>query len=280
MVDTPDGSTKELPSQTALRPATGRACPIAGTTGSAVPAHAHGHRRAVGICSVVILTATVLTLGLPAGAHALRGSPTLAAATPKRQSVQSQQAHYIDAPLPITATTTPAPPPTSTTTIPTVATPVPVPETAATTPAPAATVPAPTGEPPVAELVTEVEAAGIEPGPTWSWTMGDTATQCGVIPGNAAGTGCTSGAAGAAKTVFEGVPSLPLVAHELADAETENDAVPSLMAEVASAEAGTAWSPIDAVASCLVEHFMGFQDGAAGSWQCPTALATSVAADI
>jgi hypothetical protein len=129
-------------------------------------------------------------------------------------------------------------------------------------------------------LVAEVEAAGIEPGTSWSWHMGNTATQCGVIPGDKAGTGCTSGAAGVATTVFAGVPSLALVAHELADAETENDAVPSLMAEVTTAEAGTSWSSIDAVASCLVVNFMGFQDDAAGSWQCPVALAAVVAANI
>jgi hypothetical protein len=137
-----------------------------------------------------------------------------------------------------------------------------------------------TTEPPIATLVAEVEAAGIEPGPSWSWRMGDTASQCGVIPGNKAGTGCTSGAAGAATTVFAGAPSLALVAHELADAETENDAVPSLMTEVTTAEAGTSWSSIDAVASCLVVNFMGFQDDAAGSWQCPVALAAVVAANI
>ena len=55
---------------------------------------------------------------------------------------------------------------------------------------------------------------------------------------------------------------------------------PSLVAEVTTAEAGTSWSPIDAVASCLVEHFMGFQDDAAGTWQCPADLAATVAADI
>jgi hypothetical protein len=110
--------------------------------------------------------------------------------------------------------------------------------------------------------------------------MGDTATECGVIPGDKAGTGCTSGAAGEATTVFAGAPSLALVAHELADAETENDAVPSLMADVTGAEAGTSWSSIDAVASCLVVQFMGFQDNAAGSWQCPAALAAEVAANI
>ncbi|MGO9030153.1 MAG: hypothetical protein ACLQOZ_16175 [Acidimicrobiales bacterium] len=132
----------------------------------------------------------------------------------------------------------------------------------------------------MATLVAEVEAAGVEPGSNWSWSMGSTATPCGEIPGNSVGTGCTFGAAGAARSVFSGSPSLALVAHELANAETENDAVPSLMSEVTSAEAGTSWSSIDAVASCLVEHFMGFQDDAAGSWQCPAALATLVAENI
>ena len=81
-------------------------------------------------------------------------------------------------------------------------------------------------------------------------------------------------------TVFAGSPTLALVAHELANAETQNDAVPDLLNDVATAEGGTSWSPTDAVASCLVEHFMGFQDGSAGSWQCPTTLATTVADNI
>jgi hypothetical protein len=34
------------------------------------------------------------------------------------------------------------------------------------------------------------------------------------------------------------------------------------------------------VASCLVEHFLGFQDGAAGPWQCPASLAATVAEHI
>ena len=110
--------------------------------------------------------------------------------------------------------------------------------------------------------------------------MGDTSAQCGIYPGNSAGSGCTFGAAGEARSVFSGSPSLALVAHELANAETENDAVPSLMNEVGAAEAGTSWSPIDAVASCLVAHFMGFQDEAAGTWQCPAGLATVVAENI
>jgi hypothetical protein len=132
----------------------------------------------------------------------------------------------------------------------------------------------------VASLVADVEAHGIDPGPTWSWTMGNTTALCGVIPDADIGTGCTSGAAGEATTLFSGSPTLALVAHELANAETENDAVPGLVAEVTSAEAGSSWSPIDAVASCLVEHFMGFQDDAAGTWQCPPDLAEIVANDI
>ena len=132
--------------------------------------------------------------------------------------------------------------------------------------------------PPVATLIAEVEATGMEPGSNWTWTMGDTATHCGVITG--AGTGCTYGADGLEYSIFSGSPTLALVAHELANAETQNDAVPSLLNEVAAAEDGTSWSPTDAVASCLVEHFMGFQDNSAGSWQCPAALATIVADNI
>jgi hypothetical protein len=141
-----------------------------------------------------------------------------------------------------------------------------------------ATAPAAAPVTPVATLVAQVEASGMEPGSNWTWGMGNTATYCGPIAGD--GTGCTYGEAGLEHTVFTGTPTLALVAHELANAETQNDAVPSLLAEVASAATGTSWSPTDAVASCLVEHFMGFQDNAAGAWQCPAALATTVAAHI
>jgi hypothetical protein len=156
------------------------------------------------------------------------------------------------------------------------------PQAAAITPptAPTAAAATPVAEPPVATLVAEVEAAGVDPGSSWSWSMGDTAAQCGVPLGNSVATGCTFGAAGFARSVFAGSPTLALVAHEVANAETENDAVSSLMSDVTAAEAGTSWSPIDAVASCLVEHFMGFQDDAAGAWQCPVALATLVADNI
>jgi hypothetical protein len=82
------------------------------------------------------------------------------------------------------------------------------------------------------------------------------------------------------RTVFEGTPSLSLVAHEVANAETEQYALPALLSEVSDAAGGTSWSPTDAVASCLVAHFLGHQDDAAGSWQCPASLAASVASHI
>jgi hypothetical protein len=240
----------------------------------------HGHRRLVAVLGAVILGGvTTLLLGLPGGAQPARASTTRSPAqATARRATPPVRDPVIPAPT-APAATSPATTATPAS-IPAPTTPDPVPTTLAAAPAPATPVVASITEPPVATLVAEVEATGIDPGPSWNWRMGDTATQCGAIPGDKAGTGCTSGAAGAATTVFAGAPSLALVAHELADAETENDAVPSLMAEVTSAEAGTSWSSIDAVASCLVVHFMGFQDDAAGSWQCPVALATVVAADI
>jgi len=161
----------------------------------------------------------------------------------------------------------------------TVVTPTTAPVVPTTTPAPAPAA-ATSDVAVVASLVAQVEADGIDPGPTWTWTMGDPSSSCGTIPVPGAGTGCTSGAPGEAKTVFAGTPNLALVAHEMANAETENDAVPSLLNTVTEAEAGTSWSPIDAVASCLVAHFMGFQDNAAGTWQCPFTLASFVATNI
>jgi hypothetical protein len=194
----------------------------------------------------------------------------------KATAVPQQRARTT--PSPVSPTASPVPPPSpSTTTSPMPAVTEP---TAAPTPSPTTTATTPTMSSEVAAQVREVEEAGIDPGPNWSWSMGNPSTSCGTIPDASIATGCTSGAAGAATTVFSGIPTLALVAHELANAETENDAVPSLMAEVDTAEAGTSWSPIDAVASCLVAHFMGFQDNAAGSWQCPADLASTVAADI
>jgi hypothetical protein len=132
----------------------------------------------------------------------------------------------------------------------------------------------------VAALVAEVETAGIVPASSWSWSMGDTAAPCGVTSSAGGAAGCTSWSAGVEHTVFSGAPSLALVAHEVANAEVEQFALPALLQGVASAAAGSSWSPTDAVASCLVAHFLGFQDGVAGSWQCPAALAASVADHI
>jgi hypothetical protein len=176
-------------------------------------------------------------------------------------------------------TTAPTPPtvPTAAVTPASVAT---TPVAALPTPPVAAvpTAPVAVTTPSIATLVAAVEASGVDPGSNWTWSVGDPSTHCGPISGT--GTGCTYGEAGREYTIFAGTPTLTLVAHELGNAETQNDAVPSLLSEVATAAAGTSWSPTDAVASCLVAHFMGFQDGAAGSWQCPASLAQVVAEHI
>jgi hypothetical protein len=188
----------------------------------------------------------------------------------------------------VTATTKKASPPVVAAALPTPVTtttqaavalaPTTTPTTKAAVPAPAPPAVSPAADPAIATLVAQVEASGIDPGSNWSWSMGDTATHCAAMSG--AGTGCTYGTGGQEFTVFAGSPDLALVAHELANAETQNDAVPTLVNEVATAEGGTSWSPTDAVASCLVEDFMGFQDDAAGTWQCPAALGAEVAANI
>ncbi len=134
--------------------------------------------------------------------------------------------------------------------------------------------------PTIASLIEQVETAGIEPGPSWSWSWGDTSARCGTIAGLGAATGCTSWASGTIRTVFSGQPNLALVAHEVANAETEADALPALLDQVAAAASGSSWSPTDAVASCLVVHTLGFQDDAAGTWQCPVPLADYVTAHI
>jgi len=153
------------------------------------------------------------------------------------------------------------------------------PVTATTSTTASAPVATPAPQPSVATLVAQVEAAGIVPASTWTWSMGDTAAACGVVAGTG-GAGCTSWSSGVEHTVFSGSPSLALVAHEVANAEVEQSALPALLQEVGTDAAGTSWSPTDAVASCLVTDRMGFQDGVAGSWQCPAALAASVAAHI
>ena len=147
--------------------------------------------------------------------------------------------------------------PVTTTTTQAVAAPTPTitPTTQAVLPAPAPPAVTPAADPAIATLVAQVEASGIDPGSNWSWSMGDTATHCAAMSGG--GTGCTYGTGGQEFTIFAGSPNLALVAHELANAETQNDAVPTLMNEVATAEDGTSWSPTDAVASCLVETLHG-----------------------
>ena len=147
-------------------------------------------------------------------------------------------------------------------------------------PAPTQTISAPAAAATVAALVVQVESGGIVPGSSWSWSLDDAATPCGIATAADSAVGCTSWSSGVVRTVFTGSPDMALVAHEVANAEVEQFAVPYVLQEVSAAEAGTSWSPTDAVASCLVVHFLGFQDGVAGSWQCPVALATSVALHI
>jgi hypothetical protein len=150
--------------------------------------------------------------------------------------------------------------------------------TAPTTSAPVVLASTSTAGPSVAALVAEVEATGLEPGSNWSWSMGNPASHCPGLSGLT--TGCTYGAVGLEVTLFAGNPTLALVAHEIANAETENDAVPDVLNQVEASAGGTSWSAIDAVASCLVEHYLGVQDDVAGSWQCSSAMAASVAANI
>jgi hypothetical protein len=252
------------------------------------------HRSSVGILALALAaTGLVLTAG---GTSAGRGSIPRSSATAaviSKHPVVTGLSHQTNAVVRATGrnttaavATAPVATPvstTSTTTAPQPA-PAPAPAPAPSVPTPAPIAPAappavsPTTESLVATLVAQVTASGIDPGSNWSWSMGNTSTHCSVMTGT--GTGCTYGAGGQEFTVFAGTPNLALVAHELANAETQNDAVPSLMDQVSAAEGGTSWSPTDAVATCLVAHFMGFQDGAAGTWQCPTDLGTIVADDI
>jgi hypothetical protein len=229
-----------------------------------------GRRRAVRLVIVCLASTFAVTTVVALGSHRASSAPP---STPRLTRT--------------TPDTTGAVPGTTTTTTPAPSDPPPAITAASTPKAPAITVaPAPVAVPvqpvpvvpPIATLVAEVEAAGMEPGSNWSWSMGDTATHCGPISGS--GTGCTFGAGGLEYTVFAGTPTLSLVAHELANAETQNDAVPDLLSEVAAAAGGSSWSPTDAVASCLVAHFIGIQDEAAGVWACPATLATFVADNI
>ncbi len=229
-------------------------------------------------------TVVVLVAMVAAGAAAVWGvsGVTDARATSVRLSAPPVPT-TTTAPAPVATTTPPTVPTTTTAPAPVATTIPPVVPTTTAAPVPTsvpAPVPPPAATDDVAALVTQAEASGIAPGPNWTWTLGDTA-RCGIIPGaDNVGTGCTSGAAGSVTTVFAGSPGLALVAHELANAETENYAVPALVDMVVRDGGSASWSPIDAVASCLVVHFLGFQDGAAGPWACPAALADIVAGGI
>ncbi|MFZ0664211.1 MAG: hypothetical protein WAM97_00535 [Acidimicrobiales bacterium] len=221
------------------------------------------HRRLIICVGLVTLAATAALVGAFIGAPQSTGSAKSQAKTGR--IINPQRSHlvtsYKEAPAVRTTPTTAVVAPKTTR----------VPER------PSVVTVSVTG-PSIAAMVAEVERAGIEPGSNWSWSMGDTETRCGFIPGT--GTGCTSALGGVVHTVFGGSPTLALVAHELANAEALNDAVPTLMSVVSAAESGTSWSPTDALASCLVAHFMGFQDASAGTWRCPAKLSTYVAENI
>jgi hypothetical protein len=229
---------------------------------------------AIALASVAIALASV-AVAVAMAMSTAGGARSEATSAPRRTAAAVHAATAKNVSPAIVAAVTPVTP-TTTPTTQAVAIPTTTPTTQAAVPAPAPA--AVTPDPAIATMVAQVEASGIDPGSNWSWSIGDTATHCTAMSG--AGTGCTYGTGGQEFTIFAGSPNLTLVAHELANAETQNDAVPTLMNEVATAEGGTSWSPTDAVASCLVEHFMGFEDDAAGTWQCSAALGVEVAAHI
>ncbi len=276
MVETPSDGPGIAPAE----PGTVGNQPVAETDWNSTPSRGRPYLRKTLLPLAVVLAAgAALAIGQPGGTPSIQASA----------HTDATRTHIVDPTRGHDDLTSTAPATTSTSSsTPTSTTTVPAPTAPALSPKPQATseviatpsVTPPATGPSVATLVAEVEASGIDPGSSWTWSMGDPSAQCHFVPGTSVGSGCTFGAAGSAQSVFAGAPSLALVAHELANAETENDAVPSLMNEVNTAEAGTSWSPIDAVASCLVEHFMGFQDDAAGSWQCSAGLAAVVAENI
>lgn len=249
-----------------------------------------GRGAAVGMVAVALAASGALALSTAGGARSERASAPRPAATAAVQVVDAARRVQDDTmnktvtatakkiSSPAVAAALPAPVATTTTQPAAAPTPTTVPTTQLAAPAPTPPAVTPAADPAITTLVAQVEASGIDPGSNWSWSMGDTATHCAAMSGT--GTGCTYGTGGQEFTVFAGSPNLALVAHELANAETQNDAVPTLMNEVATAENGTSWSPTDAVASCLVENFMGFQDDVAGTWQCSAALGAEVAAQI
>ncbi len=224
------------------------------------------------LCGVVAVALVSVLAATIAGTSARASAPvTGASAGAEGQRPATHRSAEASTPTPAV---TPASTPVTTTTVTApqaqaVAPVAPVPSVASAAPGPS-----------ISASVDQAEAAGIDPGPNWTWSIGDTAAHCGAITDPEAATGCTYWVSGVERTVFSGSPSLALVAHEVANAETESDAVPSLLDQVATSEAGTSWSATDAVASCLVDHFLGFQDDAAGTWQCPVALASYVAGHI
>ena len=226
-------------------------------SGSSVRLHRRGWLTGTAIvaAAAAALLVAVSPFGATARATARPGSTPAATARP---STAMHRVALKDTPAPARATVA--------------STPVPVATTTTTT--------LPVVDPPIASWVGEVEASGIVPPPGWTWTVGTVPTSCGgaVAPGH--GTGCTSWSSGVESTVFEGPVTLALVAHEIANAETEAYAIPTLLGEVQTAAGGSSWSATDAVATCLVAHFLGIQDQAAGSWQCPDPLATVVATHI
>ena len=129
----------------------------------------------------------------------------------------------------------------------------------------------PAATPAVATWWPRSRPAGIDPGPNWSWSIGDTATGAAPSPVTARHRLHLRGGR-AGHHGFRRLAALALVAHELANAETENDAVPAC-------DPGHGGGSRDVMVPdrrrglCLVAHFMGFQDDAAGPWQCPAALA-------
>jgi hypothetical protein len=233
------------------------------------------HRGRVVAVSLAILAAAAIVLGIVGVSESTRSAASRAGTAKLVANPQHAQLAATSLARSAVATTTTAipkssaPPSAHNASVPKTTKSVPVVQTATTDAL---------SDPAIATSVVEVEDAGIEPGSNWSWSMGDTEKRCGFIAGT--GTGCTFAVHGVVETVFGGSPSLALVAHELGNAETLNDAIPSLMSKVSSAESGSSWSTTDAVASCLVAHFMGFQDGVAGTWRCPNGLSTFVAQNI
>ena len=207
------------------------------TKGSPIPYRSPNPRRGnvgllTGILAAAAAGAAALAFGLPSGTQFVRASTLAATTAGTAHVIYPEKAHRsvrttaMAAATHLAPTTTTTPPPTTPLAPPTSAATAPVVTPAAAVPtpvvAPAPAVTPPATVPSVAALVAQVVASGIDPGSNWSWSMGDTASQCGAITVNNVATGCTFGAAGFARTVFSGAPTLALVAHELANAETEN----------------------------------------------------------